>query len=103
MDSQLDDLFPALRWYMPWVSPEGGARKKACLALLLFDNGNVVISGAKARPDIKRIWLRIKGAVAPYRCSPERMREYQALRAQRRAKIRTQTRGGDTAGEVCEP
>lgn len=109
MYATLDDLFPALRWYVD-IDKETGELKRPStqtngnkdnrIAILIFDNGNLVLSGSKSRHQISTIWKDLRVRLLRYRCSIKDMREYQAARTRKRSTLKKKRKRADE-GEIA--
>ena len=79
--TSLTDLFPGLRWYKTIPSDDKDSVKKDVkITLLVFVNGNIVVTGAKSRYQLMYVWDNILKEMPKYRCSHDDLIKYQETR-----------------------
>ncbi len=79
--TSLTDLFPALRWYKTIPSDDKeNSKKNVKITLLVFVNGNIVVSGAKSRYQLMYMWEEIQKSMIHYKCTHDELIQYQELR-----------------------
>ena len=85
LTSSLNDLFPALRLYktIPSTDPNG-AKAEVKVTLLVFVNGNIVVSGAKSRFQLLYIWEQIQSEMPEYKSTIDEMITYHIQRKERK-------------------
>ena len=85
LTSSLNDLFPALRLYKTITSTDPhGAKAEVKVTLLVFVNGNIVVSGAKSRFQLLSIWEQIQTEMPRYRSTVDEMIQYHVRRKDRK-------------------
>jgi transcription initiation factor TFIID TATA-box-binding protein len=85
LNSSLDDLFPALRLYKKVPSSDAhGTKTEIKITLLVFVNGNIVVSGAKSRNQLLLMWETIQRDMPRFRSTVDEMIAYQIKRKERK-------------------
>jgi transcription initiation factor TFIID TATA-box-binding protein len=77
----LNDLFPALRWFK---TIQDGSEKDIKITLLVFVNGNIVVTGAKSRFQLIYIWDMIQMEMPKYKTTVDEMIRYQENRKEKK-------------------